>query len=646
METNEKIKELLQIIQIHNDQYRKGHPIVPDSVYDREIEMLRELDPDNDWFKKIEPAYVGATRKVSLPIPMKSLYKVKDIADLKKWIANTELRADDEVIIMPKYDGLSLLCEEATGKAYSRGGAENEGQDCSAHLKMNGAYTDPAFKYTYGEFVFNVKSWTDYFANKPNAETGENWKSPRNTAAGLLNRDVPSELLRYVDFYRYGVDEDTLSRYKTFQDVLIDLCEIYHQPEYYVKVKVSELDDELLIKMYKTWRHDYYIDGLVIYANDIKVWNRVGRHDTTSNPLYAIAYKHPDFTESFETTVTGVTWGASKSGALKPVVKIEKVNTGDCEMDSPTGYNAGWIRTNHIAPGAKIIVTRSGGVIPKILETLEPAPFEAMREMWDEMATCPFCGEPTKWTNNYIELVCDNPLCPGTRAAKIMFFFSTCGAENMGDETVAKMCRAGLNSINSILHATFEQLLKVEGVGECFANTIIKNNNRILNEIDLPTIMQASNCFPGIGKIKAQQILDTLNDSVLDVIYGNQPIISVVPSRDVVATMNKTNQAFWNGISNFQNFINVTGIKINRPKEQERNFDGKCKGMAVCFSGIRDAALEAYISAEGGTIASGVSKKTTHLVVKDVNARSSKIIKAMDIGVPIYAFDDFKGTII
>lgn len=645
METREKIDELLQAIRIHNDQYRKGHPIVSDSVYDREVEMLRELDPDNEWFKKIEPVPVGAARKVSLPLQMKSLYKVKDIAELKEWISGAGLKENDEVIIMPKFDGLSLLCNESTGEAYSRGGSENEGQDCTLHLKKNGAKRDTAFRYTYGEFVFGVKKWMDYFAGRINVESGEKWKSPRNTAAGLLNRDIPSDLLKYVDFYRYGTDEETLKQYRTFEEVLTSLCDTYSQPKYFTKRPVKDIDGLYLADAFKTWRKEYYIDGLVIYANDLTAWGRLGRHKTTGNPMYAIAYKHPDFTESFETCVTGVTWNVSKSGALKPVVNIEKVDTGECEMDSPTGYNASWIRSMHIAAGAKIIVTRSGGVIPKILETLDPAPFDSIREMWDEVAVCPCCGQPTKWSDSYVELVCDNPLCPGTREAKIMFFFSTCGAENMGDETVSKMYQSGLNSINSILHATFEQLLRVDGIGETFANTIMNNNKRILNDMELPTIMQASDCFQGIGKIKAKQILDSLDKSAQDLIYANEPLMTVWPSKDELEKMNKTNRAFWNGIGAFQNFINQTGIKLNRPEPQSMNIEGKCKGMAVCFSGIRDVALEAYITSEGGSICAGITKKTTHLVVKDPGSRTSKIIKAKECDIPIVSIDDFKRSL-
>lgn len=78
-------------------------------------------------------------------------------------------------------------------------------------------------------------------------------------------------------------------------------------------------------------------------------------------------------------------WKVSKSGALKPVVKIEAVDTGDCNMENPTGYNAKWIDDNVIAKGAKILVTRSGGVIPKIIETLQPPTGEEYQKLWDDM---------------------------------------------------------------------------------------------------------------------------------------------------------------------------------------------------------------------------------------------------------------------
>jgi NAD-dependent DNA ligase (contains BRCT domain type II) len=93
----QKVAELLKIIKQHNKSYRNGRPEVTDAVYDREVEMLRELDPDNSWFHRLEPAEVRARRKSTLPIPMKSLNKVKDIADFKGWLRNAGVNNGDEV---------------------------------------------------------------------------------------------------------------------------------------------------------------------------------------------------------------------------------------------------------------------------------------------------------------------------------------------------------------------------------------------------------------------------------------------------------------------------------------------------------------------------------------------------------------------
>ena len=111
---------LLDRVKRHNKMYRMGTPEISDAEYDAEIELLKTLDPDNEWFKHTEPAFVSETRKRALPIPMKSLNKVKDISELKKWYMSLGLKGNAGVVCMPKLDGLSLLYNELTGEAYSR----------------------------------------------------------------------------------------------------------------------------------------------------------------------------------------------------------------------------------------------------------------------------------------------------------------------------------------------------------------------------------------------------------------------------------------------------------------------------------------------------------------------------------------------
>lgn len=62
--------------------------------------------------------------------------------------------------------------------------------------------------------------------------------------------------------------------------------------------------------------------------------------------------------------------------------------------------------------------------------------------------------------------------------------------------------------------------------------------------------------------------------------------------------------------------------------------------LFVC-RGFRDNDLEEFIQQNGGNIVSGVSKKTTHLVVKDKSATSSKISKAQLLEIPILSIEEF-----
>lgn len=635
-------QELLDAIKKHNEEYRNGNPTISDFEYDSLIEQLKAIDPDNEWFKDIEPSPVSNSRKRKLPLPMKSLNKVKNINDVKKWLASLGLHDDTQLVLMPKFDGLSLLHNEKTGEAWSRGGAENEGQDCTEHCIAANIISNTKYGYTYGEFIIDRENWAKFFEGKVSPYSSERYKSPRNTSAGFLNRDTPCKEIAHASFFRYGMDATSLKEFGTFDKAIKQLCSDYSQQPLFQLVTTKDIAESSLLNLFKEWTKLYPIDGIVIYINNLQLWEAIGRNQTTGNPLYAIAYKHPDFTDAFETTVKDVAWRASKAGALKPVVEIEAVNTGDCIMENPTGYNAGWIADMDIAPGAKILVARSGGVIPKILQTLEAAPQAEIETMWDNLAECPHCGHPTSWNESHKELVCTNPGCNGIRFAKIVFFFKICGVEDMGEQMFDKLYQAGFNTIHRILSITANDILDIEGFAEGTANIILSNMERIKAGIDLPTLMQASDCFPGIGVIKARKLIDSLPGDEEDNLYNADFIYDddFINNRITLSKL-ETGKSFWRGFNKFHQFIKENRLVIKQPNIISVNKNGKCAGMAVCFSGVRNAELEQRIIEAGGTIVSGVSKKTTHLIVKDVNATSSKITKAQELGIHIVNIDDF-----
>lgn len=634
--TKDNIQELLDEIKRNNAAYRKGEPVITNAEYDCLVDTLRRIDPDNEWFLHPEPSAVSFSRKVQLPIPMKSLDKVKTLAALKRWCKSLGLTSASKLVCMPKFDGISLLHNELTGMTYSRGGADNEGQDCSAHYQKLGLESpepcDSSFQYTFGELLFSRHKWRQFKEELPEEEKG-NFKSPRNTTAGLINRDVASDLLKYLTFFRYGVDSASRKDYSSFMGVIADICLIYGQMPLYEPFTVGDLTDEALIDLFKQWNALYPIDGIVVYVNDLRVWEAAGRHQTSGNPLYAVAYKHPDFTDNYETEVKDITWNISKSGAFKPIVNIEPVDTGDCNMENPTGYNAEWVLSRRIGKGAKVIVTRSGGVIPKILDVTVPATDEEMDNIRGEMSVCPYCGSATEWNESKIELCCPNAGCPGRTLSEIVFFYNICRAEDMGEEIIRKIFEAGHTSLKSILHITYKDLVKIPGIGDDTAGTVIANNKKIMKGLDLTAAMHASNCFQSIGQVKAKAIIEGMNDDEVARLVGH-----TLQAPDNI--VGKTMAYFYQGLPKFYQFLDDTGIPVFVPKKQVPG-EGEMDGVNVCMSGFRDKLLEDLITDNGGKVVGGISKNTSVLVVKDLDSGSSKITKANAINIPVMTIEEF-----
>lgn len=640
------IDSLVNQIAKHNEAYRNGKPQISDSEYDKLVDELKRLDPNNGWFQHIEPSAVSKGRKVKLPIPMKSLNKAKSVADIQQWLTSMAIPKTSKLVITPKFDGVSWLRDEWNKATYSRGGADNEGQDCSQHYTLVPSANTCAiynFHYTFGELVFDCPTWEQKFAGQISDATGETWKSPRNTVAGFINRDEPSELLKYATFYRYGASESDLDNFQTYTRLFQILCEQYRQRHYAITIAVADLDETKLADIFKGWRQDFYIDGLVLYIDDLALWKTIGRQQTTGNPLYAIAYKHPDFTDVFETTVKSVDWKISKSGALKPVVNMDAVDAGDCTMENPTGYNAKYIFENGIGPGARIAVTRSGGVIPKILNVIEEATAESMINQRDSLLYCPNCGQPTKWNDTKVELVCTNTECPGIRLAKVVHFYTTLEIEQMGEETISKMFKSGYDSLLRILDITFDELVRIDGFGETIANVILAANKKIRDGIDVVKLMHASDCFLGIGQVKARNIVSSLSENDrLAFTHGYVFTEDGFDKTPQFLALNKTMQAFLKGIVPFYSFVAHNRLKILPMEAPQKPTGDKYAGMRICFTGVRDKGLEAEIAAQGGAVVSGVSKNTTHLIVEDMDSSSSKTLKAKSLGIPILTIDAFK----
>lgn len=613
-------------IRTYDSNYRAGTPICTDEVYDKLVEELAEKFPDSTLLKKgVIEQKQKESRKQKLPIYMGSLNKCKSIEEIRQWLKSNNIPEDELLVITPKYDGISLVVSEESGACWTRGDGE-EGQISDKHFGYTNSKVLGEDFYSFGEAIMSKKNFDKH---------KEKYANARNMVAGLFNRDEPVEELRDVDYIRYGSDQDNLDKVEQ----LNALNELNSIDVPYYCVHIENIGEKMMNLIYKEWSKDYQIDGLVIDINSSTLRQELGREENM-NPKYARAYKNPDWSGTAEVRVTGITWQVSKQGKLKPVINIEPTEVSGITIENVTGYNAAYIADNNIAEDSIIKIVRSGDVIPKHIETLSYNK-DKVQELFDEVSLCSCCGEQTRWDETMTELICTNPECEEKQIAKLVHFFSTMEVEDFGEPSIKSFFLAGFKTLEAILNMSQMDIIKIDGFGSKTSIKLLSQFNKIKKGVPFAKLLHALDLFDGkIGEKTIQLIFDNVewkdikNIEKLIEIDG----IATIMANVFLEGMNR----WWN--SGFELNHKMPIVKyIKTPQVQVT--EDTYKDMKVCFTGCRPTKeqLDNLIKG-GGIMVSGVSKNTTHLVVKNMSdtvLSSSKSKKAKQLGVEIVEIKKF-----
>lgn len=638
---NKEVLELECLIRRYNDAYRKGNALVTDQEFDQLVEQLQELNPDSKWFKRGIQDKVAEERKEKLPIPMFSLEKVKSHEEILKWIKSIDLKPTDELIVTPKYDGISLCVFETVGSAWTRGDGEF-GQNCTEHFEKcinNAIYTQslddeelPTF--SFGEAIFKT---ADFLKIKEETE----YKSARNAVAGLLNSPNVSEFVKYINYVRYGCDNESWDKKKQLE--ILNECSCEQSRVNFSVITVRSLEDEngfiaLMNSLFEKLTKGYKCDGLVIDVNDAKKRRELGRL-ANNNPRYAIAYKNPEWSEREETVVKEVRWQISKDGKLAPVVEIEPIELCGATVSRCTAYNARYIVENNIVPGARVVICRSGDVIPKHLKTV------SYTNTYPKIPTvCPVCGKKLTWDSNNVDLICFNSQCEGVLLSRCVYFFSILDFKEFREPTIKKIFNAGYKDPTSIIKLDENELKNIEGLGNVAAKVLSKQFEELRKKgTNFARMMTAYNFFRGaIAEKTCQKILNGLK------LYTYEDISFFAKECDESWALDiekniegvglNTALAFITGITDWWT-LDLFTIPITYYGLEEKSFDGQ---MTIVFTGFRNKDWEKKLVEVGHKIGSSVSKKTTCVVVKEKGSNSTKELKAESLGIPIFTATEFK----
>lgn len=619
---NAKIEDLENTLrELSNAYYNTGVSLVEDDIFDILKEILEERDPKNKFLKEIGSPIVK--KKVKLPYPMGSLDKIKpDSSELKKW---TE-KYKGPYVLSDKLDGVSAqLFKDDNGniKLYSRGNG-TEGQDITHLIK----YVIKK-KVNLKEIPNGTSIRGEIIISKKNFKIIENeMANARNAVAGLINsKKIDQKLAKISEFIAYSI---IYPLYKQTEQMTKMEKWNFDVVKYKVETKLTnELLNEYLIDRRKNG--NYEVDGIVV------VDSMKGYKVEQGNPDHSFAYKMLLNDQVAEATVIDVLWEVSKYGYLKPRIQISPIHLGGTKITYATAHNGSYVYNNKLGPGAKIKISRSGDVIPYILEIIKPAKVAKMPNV------------PYVWTESGVDIIIKNKnegnYGDTIKMKIIVNFFKILGVKNIDEGLVAKLIDNGYDSIFKILKANREKLEEIEGVGKKLVIKVYESIEYQLGHTDLATLMAASNIFGnGMGVKKIKMVTDVYPD-IMDKKWDENKMVEKLNeikgfsdiSSNKFAENFGTFKKFFNDLNKIINIEYLKNIEEEDEEEKGTQFDGEI----VVFTGFRNKEWEKLIEDNGGKISSGVSGKTT-LVVYSGPDNSSKLIKAKELKIKILSDKEFE----
>ena len=546
--------------ELHHHIYRYNvlnDPIITDSEYDKLYHELVQIEQDNPELRTPDSPTqrVGSDLdsdfpKVPHPAPILSLSNAFDEEDLQKWEdRNRKLLPDNielDYVLEPKLDGLSIVLTYINGiltTAATRGNGEL-GDDVTLNVKTirtvplkipanpNSDLSPPSRLVVRGEVLYLKDAFERL--NQEQEEKGlPQYVNARNTASGSLKqkdsritaeRDLTAYIYSIVD--SDGVDlnceMDVLNYMQNLGFNIIPHIQHYRKLSHVIP-HLSEWEER---------RHDlpFEIDGLVLKINDLSIQRELGI--SGKDPRGATAYKFP--AEEGTTELLGVTINIGRTGKVTPTAQLDPIYIGGVTVSNASLHNYDLIEQLDIRLNDRVIIKRSGDVIPYVIGPVEGAR-DGKQEPITPPETCPFSGDALIRPDGAVDLFCPNPKCP-ERVFRSLEFFVSRGAmdiDGMGPSTISALIEAELIQDEAdIFYLEAEPILELEG----FADKKVENlldSIKIAKERPLSQLIAALG-IDGIGTIVANLLtenfktMDTLIDLATEIKAREKAFVELI----------------------------------------------------------------------------------------------------------------------
>lgn len=357
--------------QAQDAYYNGSEPIMSDLEYDELWDELQTKFPTSNLLFGVGADHTDGFAKVKHSIIMGSQAKANTAQDMTTFFLKN---GKGVYLAQYKLDGCSIALNYENGKFVTGAtrGDGTEGDDITRNvLQMKGLVKKLKDRFTgtvRGEVLLDKSVKEKYFPDMKNC---------RNAASGIMKHldgsDCEKLTIRVYDA-QYLDKTKSFGTQEFLQSWLQDNGFIVAEYVWFDTSSMKNPGQEAIelirteFSEYNSNNRDYDIDGIVFKKNEIDM------HDiqTEYRPKTMIALKNK-YTLA-ETTIEGIEWSI-KNGTLTPVAIVSP-----CEIDGTTVKRASLANIScmeelGIEIGHKVIITKAGMIIPKILKDLTTGKF-------------------------------------------------------------------------------------------------------------------------------------------------------------------------------------------------------------------------------------------------------------------------------
>jgi len=561
---------------------------------------------------------------------MWSLEDIFDADGLEKWLEKT-YRLDRNVTFYcePKYDGasLNLIYEDGLLKEGITRGNGVEGELITQNVKTIRSIPLTIAHKGLIEIRGEVVIFKDEFAkiNEDRIKKGEPpFANPRNAAAGSLRQlDPKITAARNLVFLPYGIGVNDLEQ-KLLSERMEYIYNLgFRKPP--LRALTQGYDEiEAVYEQMKQERESYpmMLDGMVVKVNEIAAQIDMGY--TVKVPRWAVAYKFPAVEKI--TTIKDIVLQVGRTGAVTPVAVVEPTDIDGVVVERATLHNFDEIERMDIRIGDRVIILRSGDVIPKIVKVLV-SERDGDEKRVERPKYCPVCG--SELLQEEVLIKCQNLKCEARVVNSIIYFASKpcLNIDGLGVKIVEQLFNAGLvKSVVDLFALTMQDLLKLEGFKEKKAQNLL-NSIAAVKGAELWRFINALG-IEHIGEVASKMIAEAFGLAYKEA------------TKDALITIDGIGDEMAESYLEFMRVNLATVTKLQElidptaPQKREEAKENPFKGKTVVLTGTMSESrgkIKEMLESLGAKVSGSVSKKTDFLIYGE--DAGSKYDKAVKLGV-------------